>query len=364
MDYFLDESGNTGDLVKMPSDLNFANQPFFSLACVGVPDCENLNSYINELKKKHKIQGEELKSTNIYKSNPKFMLELFKYIEIEKLPFYIEVVDKKYTIIASMIESQITPPYFNVFEMERQKQVFKIELSDYLSENLPNRCYDAFFESCLNKSDENLLKSMKCFRNYFSSNTFDFKYKNEALKSLKNTIRFFHNEKKTDKDILNKLTPIPDINKRGAEIHILPHVNSWFNIIGKVNKYHKKDLSDVKFFHDKQDHFDDILLYCIDVIKKNNAINPFDPSTDYNVTGDILLEFPDSKKSSGIQLADILAGFTSRYASDFLYNKHIDDIYHDVFMQLKKCYSKDDFFSVNFVLPLNRRNILFEKFSL
>ncbi|HGW3879778.1 TPA: DUF3800 domain-containing protein [Proteus mirabilis] len=364
MDYFLDESGNTGDLVKIPSDLSFANQPFFSLACVGVPDLKHLDSYINDLKKTHKIQGNELKSKNIYKSNPKFMLDLFKYIETEKLPFYVEVVDKKYTIVVSIVDHQIIPPYFKMFDTERQTQGLRNELSNYLVENLPDSCYDAFMESCINKSEENLLKSMKSLRKYFESTAFKFKYKHEVLKCLKSTIRFFHDEKKRNNEILNLLNPIPDLNKRDAEIHLLPHVHSWFNIMGKVNKYQKSDLSNVTFFHDQQDHFDDILFYCTEQIKNYNVINPFDPSTDYKITGDISLQFPDSKKSSGIQLADILAGFISRYVMDFLYKKDIDDIYHDVFMQLKKCYSNDNFFSVNFVLPINRRNTLFEKFEL
>ncbi|HCD5206174.1 DUF3800 domain-containing protein, partial [Klebsiella pneumoniae] len=56
--YFLDESGNTGDLVKKPPDLNFANQPFFALSCIGVPDCDDLQKYIDSLKSKHRVQGE------------------------------------------------------------------------------------------------------------------------------------------------------------------------------------------------------------------------------------------------------------------------------------------------------------------
>ncbi|MGX4745751.1 DUF3800 domain-containing protein [Providencia rettgeri] len=364
MDYFLDESGNTGDLVKIPSDLNFAAQPLFSLACVGVPDMEHLDSYIDELKKKHRIQGDELKSKNIYKSNPKFMLDLFEYIKTEKLPFYVEVVDKKYTIVTSMVNHQIIPPYFDMFETERQAQGLRNELSDYLTENLPDSCYNAFFESCLNKSEKNLLNSMKSLRNYFDSSAFKFQYKNDSIKCLKNTFKFFHAEKTSNKEILGLLNPIPDINKRGSEIHLLPHVHSWYNIIGKVNKYQKSNLSDVTFFHDQQDHFDDILHFCTKQIQELDVVNPFDPSTDYRINSDISLKFPDSKKSSGIQLADILAGFISRYSLEFLYKKDVNDVYHDVFMQLRECYSNDNFFSVNFVLPINRRKVLFDKFNL
>ncbi|WP_145590827.1 DUF3800 domain-containing protein [Yersinia aleksiciae] len=363
--YFLDESGNTGDLVKLPPDLNFASQPFFALSCIGVADCDDLQKYIDSLKNKHKIQGEELKSKNLYKSNPKFICDLFDYIAINKLPFYVEVVDKKYCIAVSIVNHQICSPYFQQFDSEANAQGFRNELADYLSENLPLDCYKFFFEACIYKSDAALLKSMKNLRSYFNSREFTFQYKAEAIRCLQSTIRFYHTNKSSEPDLIKNLIPIPDVNKRGNEIHLLPHVHSWFNLMAKVNKLHGGDISDVTFFHDKQDHFDEILIFCSEQLKNSNVINPFDPTTDFNIKTDLDIKFPDSKKSSGIQLADVLAGYISRYVMEYLYDESLkNDLYHDVFYKLKDCYDPNKNFGINFVLPINKRSKIFEKFNL
>jgi hypothetical protein len=363
--YFLDESGNTGDLVKLPFDINFASQPFFALSCIQVKDCDALDKYIDVLRKSHKVQGDELKSKNLYKSKPQFIYDLFYYIEKERLPFYVEVVDKKYCIAVSIVNHQIVPPYFQQFDSELQSHGFRNELADYLSEHLPLKCYEAFFDACITKSESSLLKSMKTLRHYFRSSDFKFKYKREALSCLQATIKFYHDDKTPKIDLVRNFIPIPDINKKGNDINLLPHVHSWFNIMAKVNKNHNGNISDVTFFHDQQDHFDDILLFCSEQIKNFNGINQFDPTTDFNIKGDISLEFPDSKKSSGVQLADVLAGFVSRYVMDFLYSETtIDEKYHNAFMKLRESYSPNNNFGVNFVLPITRRTKLFKKFNL
>jgi len=363
--YFLDESGNTGDLVKLPPDLNFAGQPIFALSCVGVNDCDDLQKYIDGLKIKYNIQGGELKSKNLYKSKPKFIVELFDYIKLNNLPFYVEVVEKKYCVVVSIVTHQICTPYFRQFDSEVNAQGFRNELTDYLCENLPESCFKAFFEACMNKTESALLNSLKTLRKYFDSRDFTFKYKAEAIRCLKSTINFYHERKSTDIGLINNLIPIPDFNKKDKEIHLLPHVHSWYNLMGKVNKYHNGDISDVVFYHDKQDHFDEILISCTENLKDSDAKNPFDHTTDFNIKTDLDLKFIDSKKTSGVQLADILAGFVSRYVTEFVYDESLkDDSYHEIFSKLKDCYDLQNHFSVNFVLPINRRSKVFKEFGL
>lgn len=363
--YFLDESGNTGDLVKLPPDLKFADQPFFALSCIGINDCGSLDLQIEALKKKHKVQGDELKSKNLYKSKPKFILELFDIFSKGETPFYVEVVDKKYSIAVSIVNHQIIPPYFSHFPSLYQEQGLKNELSDYLSENMPVACYQAFFESCIDKTEVSLLKSLNTLNSYFRSREFNFKYKVEAQTCLKNTIRFYHDKKSNILGLLEKLIPIPDLDKKGKNINLLPHVHSWYNIMAKVNKKHKGCLKEVVFYHDQQDHFDDILLFCSEEMRKFHGSNQFDPTTDFNIKDKVVLEFPDSKKYSGIQLADVLAGYISRYTLDFMYSDEpVKNEYHDIFNKLKNAYSENNNFGVNFVLPISRRSKLFKHFDL
>lgn len=67
MNYFIDESGNTGDVASANSALDFAGQPLFSLACIGVNNIDELENDIYEIKRSYNVQSSELKAGGIYK---------------------------------------------------------------------------------------------------------------------------------------------------------------------------------------------------------------------------------------------------------------------------------------------------------
>lgn len=95
--FYIDESGNTGDLVVTEEDADFSSQEYFTLACIGLNDSSlpDLESFIKELKLKYKIQSPELKFSKmkgIFGKN-RLHLELLKFIE-ESCDILIEVVDK------------------------------------------------------------------------------------------------------------------------------------------------------------------------------------------------------------------------------------------------------------------------------
>lgn len=93
--YYLDESGSSGDLVSAGESFDFARQPVFALACIGVHDMPDLENEINRLKARHRVQSEELKSTAV-KYKPAFVTEMAAYLELKRLPVFIEVVDKRF----------------------------------------------------------------------------------------------------------------------------------------------------------------------------------------------------------------------------------------------------------------------------
>ncbi|WP_367619656.1 DUF3800 domain-containing protein [Paraburkholderia sp. WS6] len=53
--FYVDESGHSGDLVKTGNTYDFLDQPYFSLACVGVEDEERLALLVSELKVRHRF---------------------------------------------------------------------------------------------------------------------------------------------------------------------------------------------------------------------------------------------------------------------------------------------------------------------
>lgn len=61
--YFLDESGNTGDVTKTGPRFDFDNQPLFVLACVGVEDVDGLAREIAAARTAHGVGGAEVKAS-------------------------------------------------------------------------------------------------------------------------------------------------------------------------------------------------------------------------------------------------------------------------------------------------------------
>ena len=93
--FYIDESGNSGDLIMSDKNINFASQEYFTLACIGFEDkiLENLETFIDDLKRKYKIQNSELKFAkmkHIFGHKIGFILELLKYIE-EDSNFLVEI---------------------------------------------------------------------------------------------------------------------------------------------------------------------------------------------------------------------------------------------------------------------------------
>ncbi|MBD8475018.1 DUF3800 domain-containing protein [Pseudomonas sp. CFBP 8770] len=111
--YFIDESGNTGDLILGGETLSYGGQPYVGLGCLGIKDLTQFEADISALKLKHRIQSNDLKSTNIYKSKPAFILDLVKLIANNKTPFLIELVEKKFFVATNLAHYLVWPPYFS-----------------------------------------------------------------------------------------------------------------------------------------------------------------------------------------------------------------------------------------------------------
>ncbi|MFA0678046.1 hypothetical protein AB4567_27355, partial [Vibrio sp. 10N.222.51.A6] len=84
----MDESGNTGDLIKPEFSLQFGGQPLFALSCVGVDDEKAVADKLSDLKLKYGVEN-ELKSTEIYAYKPEFFLELAKYLVGNRVPIFV-----------------------------------------------------------------------------------------------------------------------------------------------------------------------------------------------------------------------------------------------------------------------------------
>ncbi|MBH0022240.1 DUF3800 domain-containing protein [Pseudoalteromonas sp. SWXJ133] len=366
--YYLDESGNSGDLIGNKMNLAFGNQPIFTLSCIGISDLKKTIRFVSELRTKHDINDDELKSSELYFTKPEAILDLAKFISNERLPILVELVEKKYCIATNIVNHHIMPPYYMPDESDGKAQYIRNGLADYIANNLTDDCYESFFYACNNPSEENLLSSMNDLKNFFNIKKDVSNFYELTGKSIDETIDDYNVMKSRvgSELAIKKFLPLPDTTKKGINIKLLPHVHSIFNIIGRLNKYHCKELSNVTLLHDVQNDFDSILIYCKEFLENENLSGNGPPvlNSDYEVTEKLTLEFVDSEKNVGVQIADLLAGFFNRYINGLLYkNVDVDNVYHEIFSEFKKNFKYGSPLGVNFVIPESKQKIIFSRFN-
>lgn len=166
MKYYIDESGNTGDIGFTKNRLDFGGQPIFSLACIGIKDLSALEEKVTELKATHKIRSDELKTTSLYKEKPKFIKDIFKYIKSEELPFFIEIVDKKYQLAVTIVNHYILPPYFMPEEDEESIAMRNI-FCDFIYHYVDDRIFFDFISIFDNPSETKIVGFFNVLLNYF-----------------------------------------------------------------------------------------------------------------------------------------------------------------------------------------------------
>jgi hypothetical protein len=377
IEYYIDESGNTGDLSNVKKGLNFDDQPLFSLACVGgIEDQQHqadASTFLQGLRVKHSLPEDELKSQDIYHEYPEMYLDLVKYLSQKRLPIFVELVDKRFCIVTSIFSHQIFPYYrwgqpdqLSAVESERQQTVHDL-LRDYLAHHLSHDCYLAFLAACRTASEETLMASLQTLKDHFCHLQADAEEASAILKGIKSTIQDYWDlkEKFGEKIAVKKFLPIPDRAKNGNSIQLLPHVHSIYNLFARLNKYHLGNLTDVALWHDQQDEFDSILKFCAEYISDPELReSPLKTQhADFDIRQPIILGF--LKTHVGIEIADLVAGFCNRYVNGLAYKKiEINDIYHEIFLYFIKYNRIASPLGVNFVLPPSRRQVIFDRFMI
>ncbi|SRR6266481_906527 len=154
INYYIDESGHSGDLINSGHALDFDGQPIFSLACIGVDDETRLASEIDRLRIKHQIASVELKSSSL-KNKPGFILDLVEFVCNESLPFFIEVVDKKFFLCMHIVDCHIAPPCAG-FAHDFKGSVVRNGFADYPYDHEHIAVFEKFIVACIAPSDETL----------------------------------------------------------------------------------------------------------------------------------------------------------------------------------------------------------------
>ncbi|WP_336369271.1 DUF3800 domain-containing protein [Rahnella perminowiae] len=362
MNYYLDECGHTGDLISDKYDFNYYNQRLFALTAIGLTKYNHilLSTFIGALKKKHKIQGDELKSKNLIPNNIEFVIELFTKLREIKAPIFIELVDKKFFTATNISYYQIDPGYFNPRDTWSKAQlasdvIFKNKFAEDLTALEDTSSLERYIDCCLNPTEDNLRISFSNTKDSIFNNKDKFEYHELLIECLDMTLddyRIFK-EKEGDNAVLRFL-PLPDKSKSGKLIWLLPHTSSLINIVLRLNKKYNKKISKIKLHHDTQIQLDSILHGNLSNLSRFNIVAPNVKGVDYSIHCIPTMTFEDSKKEIGIQIADIISGFVVRYTSDRLFNsKYIDERYHVAASLIEGIFpSNKNPVGINYVMPI------------
>lgn len=371
-EYYLDESGNSGDLVNTKVGLSFGNQPLFALACIGIENqtvLADVTDYVTTLKAKYDLGSGELKSQDLYFDKPSVILDLARFITKKRMPVLVELVDKRYCVAFSILSHQILPSYSSESPMNESTIDVLNVLADYLSSHLPDSCYRDFLAACYAPSDKTVRASMQSLRDFWSTQGVRDEVARITIANIDATIDDYQDMKTAlgEEEAAKRFVPIPDTAGNGSLIKLLPHVHSIYSLFARINKYHQRDLRDVRLWHDEQEQFKEILLFCAEHIRDPEIIqNLYETQhADYRIAQPLILDFDVSENRIGIQLADLFAGFFNRYVNGFVYKgMQIADIYHEIFLQFRDYFRPTSPLAVNFVLPKSRRQVIFDKFKI
>jgi hypothetical protein len=320
MIYYLDESGNTGDLARSRGALDFG-QSVFVLACIGVEPDVDLKKEIQRLRDKYRLQGAELKSTAM-REKPQFVTDLAEHLGATGCPMFVEVVEKRFLLCANMIDRLIMPPVGR-FDLEAPAIWFRNILAEYLHANLPASIMRAYVGVCTERSSDTASRVYDQLLAWLEGlGSHD--QEAEAIRRFSiETRRDFEARAAEEPDAWVSILPIPDESKKGRLFWMLPNLSSLMNIYARINLYHARAIEGLTLIHDEQMQYDEILRKGK---KAEEALTDFSTASpflhaDYGFAQQANLEFGRSVDYVGVQIADVVAGFVMRYAQDKLFSQ-------------------------------------------
>lgn len=349
-DYFLDESGSSGDLARAGERFDFGRQEVFALACLGVADAKSLEEKLKELKRVHRVQAAELKSSSV-RDKPGFVADLADYIGETGMPLLIEVVDKRFMIAANIVNALVVPPVGSV-DLTPRMHWLKNVMAEYIHAEAPSEVFEAFVMACDSASPSRISGAFDALIRWVRA-----RHGNEVAHVIEqfaaDTLNDFKAIDPEDAEACRRFLPIPDTGKRGQSVWMLPNLSSLTNIYARLNHLHERRIGSLTLYHDEQAHFDEI-LHLAKRTAEGLAEKQAAPEVafgDYQFEEQARLVFLGSHASAGVQSADILAGFVMRFVKDTLYGKcPPSDDSKDAFRRILELSRPDEGLGINFVL--------------
>lgn len=303
--YFLDESGHSGDLATSDG-LDFAGQPYFSLACVGVGNPEILASELDQVRRSYRCGDDELKSNKLNKKLAPIARHLIDFLSEQRWPIFVELVDKKFFVAAHVVNHLLCGPYdSSEVDLETRNAIaefFVDEGADHIIGGYLAACRTQTIEAVsslidevwtwLDRSDEDIARDAQLLTMYTRDRV--------RVRDAKATA----------------FLPIADSSETGKPVWILPNLQCLTNTYARINQSRDAGLAGSDLVHDGQMQYAKVLKdgkASMEHLAAMSAL-PILPFGDYNLQGNSRLRFADSKAEPCLQASDILAGLAMRFA--------------------------------------------------
>ena len=324
--YYLDESGTTGDLARNAEE-GFGGQRVFVLACLGVEDSKALGAELTRLMRHHRVQHKELKSLSVIRK-PRLVGDLIGHLREHQYPVFLEVVDKRFFVIAMLVNHLLRVP------MKAGFFPVRVALAEYLTDVLPEQWVFAYCQLCSEQSEASL---REIFATLIALGVdADDKVMGEALRRFAQRALDEFDAAGATRTVVPFL-PIPDSGKKGQTYWMLPELTSLTGIYGRLNQFHGQNVGDLVLVHDEHAHFDEIFQLAKQTAEGlvEQGVEMVLPHSDYRFKQRANLRFARSVDEPGIQAADVLAGFAMRYIQDRLASAApLPDGREEIFAQL------------------------------
>ena len=310
--YYIDESGNTGDLARWQGTPGADQQPVFVLAAIGCDDVDDLAKEIERLKVAHEVQAPELKSSSLA-NKPEFITELARFMGERKYPLMVEVVDKRFCLVTYIVSLLILTPLGAEIDYAPDMRMMKNLFAEYLHHWMPEKVLNYFVASCDEPSAKSVKRTLNALKVWLARR--DGEMAEGIIRFVRENIQELTTELRTNNEAYRRFLPDPDKSTRDLPVWMLPNLSSFANIYGRINRLHASKVGEVTLVHDEQKHFEHILRdgksLAESLVERGGEFVL--PHSDFRFIESAKLEFTNSHASAGIQAADAIAGFVMRY---------------------------------------------------
>lgn len=304
--YFLDESGHGGDLASAKA-LDFAGQPFFALACVGVGDAALLAAELDRLRVHHACGDGELKSTKLGKKLTPIADELVTFLGQHRWPLFVELVDKRFFVAIHIVDHLLCGPYGPDVDMASRNMI-----AELLSDEDSDAVLLAYISACKALSVTSVAAVIDLLWDWLDRSDA------KIARTAQVLTKFARDRVRKPSAKAEEFLPIADESAAGKKVWMLPNLQCLTNIYARINQSRSVNLDGVQLVHDEQMQYAKVLEDSKTLMEQlaTKAALPSVPFADYRLRGHGDLIFATGKNEPCLQAADILAGCAMRFARD------------------------------------------------